>query len=481
MNLDVLFIHPVVHRKGKILHVVMPVGLFSLASILAGNGIKTKIIHRGLEELLDPGFHLRKTMEKYNPRIVCVSLHWYVHTYEAINIAMTAKSCCGALTVLGGFTASFYDVDILRNFSFVDVIIRGDGEIPLSNLVKNYLSGKDFSDIPNVTFRRNSGIIQNPIGYTNYGLADTPPPDLSQLQNRGKYLKINLSGKSEIPLYAIFDDQAPSGLDLVYFRSCPFQCSYCGGGREPQKRFHGRDRLILMDTKALVEYCKALKKQGVQEIRMAYIPHNGAKEYYLNLFRMLHDQGVTFSARISLWDIPPMEVLNMMRKAFSFITFEISPDSASERVRKKNKGIFYTNKELFDVLEFARDAQLDTQLWFMTGLPGETKEDYQLSLEMAKNLLMENMISEAACFALNIEPGSPIHLEPEKYGIRLFRRSFMDFYKWGEEAASGQKLKHYLGFEKQDLGENEILEMAKHFNKTVREAANFVNEFRMPK
>jgi radical SAM superfamily enzyme YgiQ (UPF0313 family) len=378
----------------------MPVGLFSLASILAGNGIKTKIIHCGLEELLDPDFHLKKTMEKYNPRIVCISLHWYVHTYEVINIANIAKKCCGALTILGGITASFYDIDILRNFSFVDIVIRGDGEIPLSKVVENYLSGKDFSDIPNVTFRENNSIKQNPIGYTNQNLIDTPSPDLSHLQNWEKYLKINLSGRPEIPLYAVFDGKAPSGLDLVYFRSCPFQCSYCGGGRDAQKRFYRRDRLTLRDAETIVQDFRALKKQGVQLIRMAYIPHNSAKEYYLKLFGMLHDEGLHLSARFALWGIPPMEVLNMMRKTFSSITFAISPDSGSERVRKQNKGIFYTNKEIFDVLKFARDAQLNSELWFMTGLPGETKEDYQLSLKMANDLLIEGMISTAACFAL---------------------------------------------------------------------------------
>src|SRR3990170_5265893 len=94
-KLDVLFIHPVVHRKGQLLHVIMPVGLFSLASTLKKNGYKTAIIHVGVEEIRNQDFSLLETIKRYNPDIVCIDLHWYVHTYEALEIAKLAKESCG--------------------------------------------------------------------------------------------------------------------------------------------------------------------------------------------------------------------------------------------------------------------------------------------------------------------------------------------------------------------------------------------------
>jgi len=475
--LDVLFIQPIVHRKQKLLHVIMPVGVFGLATILAKSGIKTRIIHQGIEELLNPSFSIETCIETYNPKIVCLSLHWYVHTYEVIKIAQIAKKVSGALIVLGGFTATFYDLDILKNFPFIDVVIRGDGEIPLFNLVKSYLENKPFKDIPNITFRSNGKIRQNKVEYINRNLKDTPSPNFNYLQNWEKYFTINLSGKPEVPLYAIFDEEMPKAFDLVYFRGCPFQCSYCSGGKEIQSRIFFRDSFEFRNLIALIKDCQTLKKQGIEEIRIEYIPYKGLKEYYLKFFKILKKQGLSFSARVSLWNIPPKNILEAICNTFNHITFVLSPDSASEKVRRKNKGIFYSNEKLLNFLEFAKNKQYKTQLWFMTGLPGETLKDYQQSLKFAKMLLLEKMISDATCVALNIEPASPLYFNPEKYKLKLFRQCFMDFYKWGKEVSSGQKLTHYLGFEKHNLSQSQILEMAKNFNREIQKV-KFKNAIR---
>ena len=50
---DCLFLHPNPHFQGKPFMLVMPMGIIALASKLSENGFETKILHLGLEELLD--------------------------------------------------------------------------------------------------------------------------------------------------------------------------------------------------------------------------------------------------------------------------------------------------------------------------------------------------------------------------------------------------------------------------------------------
>lgn len=471
-KIDVLFIHPVVHRKGQLLHVIMPVGFFSLANTLKKNGFKTKIIHVGVEEVLNQKYSLADAISEHNPDIVCTDIHWYVHIYEALQVAKLAKECCGSFTVLGGYTASFFNEELLENFPYVDAVIKGDGEIPLLKLVKEFYASKEYSMVPNLTYRSEHKIIKNLQTYGNHRSEDTAPIDLSILDHWDVYLRINLWGKDDVPIYALFDPNFKSSLDLMVYRGCTFQCSYCGGGKRSQADIFGRSGVIFKDLKQLMDDCHALDRQGVQEIRAAYVPVPGADTFYLSWFRELQKAGLRFDCTFSFWQPPSRAFMNEFKNTFGSKRVEMSPDSGSEKIRKKYKNCFYTNENLYEHLRLAKECDVVTDLYFIFGFPGDSKNDYDFTLEMSKDLVRNGLINKATTFALNIEPSSSFHLFPEKYRIKLFRKSVMDFYNWGKEVSTDKKLTHYLGFERDDVSEKDILNFAKHFNKEMSQFQN---------
>jgi radical SAM superfamily enzyme YgiQ (UPF0313 family) len=466
-KLDVLFIHPVVRRKGQMMHVLMPVGLFSLASTLRTKGYKTTILHMGVEELLDPQFDLAEVFRRRSPDIVCIDLYWYVHTYEAMQIAKLAKDCCGSFTVLGGVTASFFDQDIVKEFPQIDAVIRGDGEAPLIQLVERFYGDKDYRQVPNLTYLHDGQVRSHELSYSNTSMEDTAPMDLAVLDHYETYLKINLWGKPNLPLYALFDPAIRSGIDLSVYRGCPFTCAYCGGGREAQEMLFGRKRFAFKEPQKVLEDCRRLKAFGVEELRVEYVPYVKADDYYMSWFKLLRDEGLTFSCRFSFWRPPSKEMIDDMRRTFEHITVIMSPDSGSEKIRKQFKKCYYTTEQCVDTLTYARSKQMDAQAYFMVGFPGETAEDFAMTVNMAKELRDKHLIDQATCFALNIEPASPLHLNPERFGIVLHRRTLQDFYEWGREVAFGERLRHYLGFQRTDLSEAEILSQAKQFNEEL--------------
>ena len=63
--------------------------------------------------------------------------------------------------VLGGHNASFLDCQTLEQFPFVDVVIRGEGEVTFKALMDAYEAGGDFTGIPGATGRRGTEIVQN--------------------------------------------------------------------------------------------------------------------------------------------------------------------------------------------------------------------------------------------------------------------------------------------------------------------------------
>jgi radical SAM superfamily enzyme YgiQ (UPF0313 family) len=226
----------------------------------------------------------------------------------------------------------------------------------------------------------------------------------------------------------------------------------------------GRKRFAFKEPEKVLEDCRRLKALGVEELRVEYVPYVKADEYYMSWFKLLRDEGLRFSCRFSFWKPPSREMMDDMRETFDHITVIMSPDSGSEQIRKQFKKCYYTTEQCFDTLTYARSKNMDAQVYFMVGFPGETSEDFSMTVNMAKSLQDKNLIGQATCFALNIEPASPLHLNPERFGIVLHRRTLQDFYEWGREAASDGRLRHYLGFERQDLSEAEILNQAKYFN-----------------
>ena len=160
-DLDVLLVHPVVTRKGKPIHVIQPLGLFSLAHSLREEGLETEIINVGVERLIDPNFELGKYVKERNPKVVGIDLHWYAHSYVAIEAARTVKEHTNALAVIGGFTASYFAEEIMREFPFVDAVLRGEAEQPLVELVKQYTANQNYANTPNATLRNGSTICHN--------------------------------------------------------------------------------------------------------------------------------------------------------------------------------------------------------------------------------------------------------------------------------------------------------------------------------
>ncbi|MGC9522342.1 MAG: hypothetical protein ACP5HG_10750, partial [Anaerolineae bacterium] len=87
---------------------LIPMGVPALVNHLRDNGIPVQGVNFPMEKELDAGFNLRKWLyERRQARMVLIDLHWYEHSYGAINVAQIAKQVIpDAWVILGGLTAS---------------------------------------------------------------------------------------------------------------------------------------------------------------------------------------------------------------------------------------------------------------------------------------------------------------------------------------------------------------------------------------
>ena len=84
---------------------------------------------------------IRIALYRYKPEYVAVSCKWFTNLYGAILVAKEVKKVNKAIRVIaGGNTATYFDKELLLNSDF-DIVIRGDAELPLLNIIRNKTNG----------------------------------------------------------------------------------------------------------------------------------------------------------------------------------------------------------------------------------------------------------------------------------------------------------------------------------------------------
>ena len=134
--------------------------------------------------------------------------------YKAERLLQIAKELHpGAVTVLGGIHGTFMYQQVLTEAPWIDVIVRGEGEAILVNLVRAIENGTwpaQREAIAGIAYADGSTVVATPAEPTIKDL-DTIRPDWGILEWH-KYIYIPMNVRVAIPNFA---------------RGCPFTCSFC--------------------------------------------------------------------------------------------------------------------------------------------------------------------------------------------------------------------------------------------------------------
>ncbi len=95
-----------------------------------------------------------------------------------------------------------------------DVVIKGEGEITLNNLIETINSKKDLSEVLGIIYKKENNIIKNTSRNVLKNLDELPMPawDLIDIES---YKKVWASGKKEFTL------------NIATTRGCPYKCNWC--------------------------------------------------------------------------------------------------------------------------------------------------------------------------------------------------------------------------------------------------------------
>ena len=121
--MDALYIHPAKQEAdarydefaASKTYPIMPVGVLGLCNQLTTEGWSVRGLNLPLELVIQPTFSLRDWLaDQGRPRLVLIDLHWYEHSFGALDVARVCKAVHPDVPVLvGGLTASCFAKEIL--------------------------------------------------------------------------------------------------------------------------------------------------------------------------------------------------------------------------------------------------------------------------------------------------------------------------------------------------------------------------------
>jgi radical SAM superfamily enzyme YgiQ (UPF0313 family) len=413
----------------------MPMGLFALASVLKERGFAVEILHLDLQ----PGKALEEILDVDKLDIVGFDCHWVNQGSVVLDTAGAVKRLKpGVFIVLGGFTASLFAEEILGNYSQVDAVIRGDGEIPLLELCRLLSStrsmsistlGESLGKVQNLAWKDADGrVILNDISYvaTAGDMENLDFAALELLRDWESYRHTSQFSSHFIPI------SASAMFLLEPGRGCQYACTFCGGNCEAQKRQNNRTQTVFRSVASTLETIKKAVSYGFQTFYTC-MESEESDEWYIKLFERIKQEKLDINFGYGCWRLPPERLIDALSVSCRQAVIEISPETSNLELRKKNKDprLFYTNQQLEKCLDYiGKKENVKVQLFFGYYLSADTRETILDTIHYIIKLLMKFPgLLEIEYANFSTDPGSLYFFFPEKYRIDINVRNFRDYIK----------------------------------------------------
>lgn len=194
-----------------------PLGILQLAAYLEAKNkeVEIKVLDCQARKLDWPD--LEKEIASFRPDIVASSSLATCNAYlVARTVELAKKVDPSALTVVGGQHFTALDVESLKRYREIDVVVRGEGEQTLVELVKAKEKKFPLSKIKGISYRKGKKIVRNPDRPMIKSLDDLPFPGYHFVgEDIKKYHFSQMMGRGAG--YALIEGS----------RGCPHRCTFC--------------------------------------------------------------------------------------------------------------------------------------------------------------------------------------------------------------------------------------------------------------
>ena len=375
-----------------------PLGLAYLASALESAGAEVQV----LDYVVFPfdRAYLAKVLNTFKPHLVGATAVTMT-VDSALKVLRAVKDISPKVpTVMGGPHVTFAAPETLQAHPELDLVVLGEGEHTIVELLQAIVAGTDLDSVSGIAYRRENRIHTTTSRPFIQDLDSLPPP-ARHLLPLGRYQALRMP------------------ISMTTSRGCPFKCIFCVGRQMVGARVRYRS------AKSVVDEMQALAKMNFHQINLADDLFTANKSHCLAVCeeierRQLNINWTSF-ARV---DTVSPELLRQMRRAgCTAVSFGI--ESGDPAILKSiKKGI--TLDQVTAAVEMCNRAGIAPYASFILGLPGETEESIQRTLEFGEKLKAMGLMF--GFHLLAPFPGTEIRERHQAYGVRILSRDWSDYH-----------------------------------------------------
>ena len=431
-----------------------PIGFASLSEYLERHGVTVLIINVALKMLKNERLDVEQLIRKLRPVAFGLDLHWMAHVQGALALAEIIKRHHPQVPViLGGLSATYYHEEILRQYPFIDFVVRGDStEKPVLELLQAIKQKKGVEPIPNLTWRDVQGNTQaNPLTVV--------PETLDDITIDYRHIMKKVVRYADPTGYQPFVDWYSYPVTAVFTcRGCTYNCKTCGGSARTFRSMANRKRPAYRDPKLLAKDIFNIADHLNAPVMIIGDIFQPGEDYAFTFLRKMKERPVSNHIAFEFFVPPTRHQLEKIAESIPNFNIEISPESQDEEIRRAF-GRPYDNPSLERMI---RDAiEFDCKridVFFMTGLPKQTAQSVLDTVDYCRSLLGQvhpyrRLLPFISPLAPFLDPGSMVFEEPEKYGYRLLYKTVEEHRK----ALLAPSWKYILNYETQWMTRDEIV------------------------
>jgi len=376
-----------------------PLGLLYLAGVLEETGFEVSVLDQPalgltLEETL-------RWVEREKPDALGFSTLTSSGQTAALISNKVKEKIPSITTVFGNHHATFNAERILRKYSSVDIVTRGEGEKTVVDLAHCLKNGRNLKEVRGINFRNEGQIVATPDQHLIEDLDALPVPDRKL---------INIDYHCVIAGANIAPKKFTS---IVTSRGCVYDCRFCSCTEIAKKRWRPRsaentlkelqflasegykqlifvDDAFTMNPKRVIEICRGIRKE---KLDLEWICEGRVDICSYAMLREMVEAGCR---------VLYLGIENANQRILNYYNKRITPEQSETAVRT------------------ARKAGVDVIVGsFIMGAPDETREEIWNTIKFSQRV----PIDLPQFNILGAHPGNDIwnefvakgFLNPEKY------------------------------------------------------------------
>jgi len=340
-----------------------PLGLACLAGSLLKKGHIVEIFDFNLYE---KGYQIyADKIKKFLPDFVGITFVTPL-IREADKVVKITKKIDSKIIVIGGgpHMSSFPELTLKE--TYFDIGVYGEGDFTIVDIVEQ----EDLSKIKGIVYRKNKKIILNKSKEFIKNLDELPFPAYTLYEIRKYKIPSAIARKNPVAW-------------METSRGCIFGCIYCN------KSCFGKTFRIKSPERVVEEF-KRIKELGFKEIHLTDDGFTTDIERAKKICKLLIENKINIGwstitgIRVDRVDL---ELLKLMKSAGCYRIYYGIESGSQKILNRIKKGIRI--EQVIKAVKWAKVAGLEVAGYFMIGLPGETKETMQETINFAKYLKLD--------------------------------------------------------------------------------------------